>query len=584
MSGYLYPYTPYPTAGNLQSSGQAFLGGFGAGQEIESRAQEMDAKNQLQKLRQVEEERQRQAFPLRMQQAEQQLKFAAQNQPLTLEKLRMSNQLTQAQIDQLRTAISERAALGASLRGMTLAPLAVEGTTPNVAPRPPGVTVPGATPGYIPMDVPAAPGSGPQASLDLGVQRFGDRDFNRRFSGVQVASGGVNDATGLPAGVTPEMLEPDYQRYPQTGFPGVQEGPSPTAPEALPAGLRPPTAPAAAAPGPVATDPYTDPFYANIPVGTVPRPTPRPLSESPAFVRAFVERSQMLQEAEREAAAAAAPTPAANQMPTSRADFGPASAEYPDLTPAQTEQIAEAQTPAQRQTTQQAPSTPYIVEPVRIDADRRRLTNEYNRLTQQHRVAVAQRNAAEVFRLQGRADEINEQLRYLNGMTAVTRLRTGDAVPVASALYNESNGRVQLQPNQDGTYNVYLDGQVQNRGVTRDQVEVSARTLFDTRFQQQVQQRQTQNAELALYQAKQRIDAMTRVSADSILKELEAQLKAAAPDTESRIITDREGQQSIVIINKNTGQPIRSVRLVRQPPLPGTTTERLTIEQLPITQ
>lgn len=254
MSGYLYPYTPYPTAGNLQTSGQAFLGGFGAGQELESRAQEMDARNQLQKLRQMEEERQRQAFPLRMQQAEQQLKFAAQTQPLTLEGLRLRNQQVQSSL----AAIAQQRAAAAEYARFLAGGSSFTAPTPSATPAAPGAPIT-QSPGLVApaAPAPAAPqfspyggdvvAPGPQSSLDLGVQRFGDRDFDRRFSGVQLASAGTNDVTGLPTGMTPEMLEPDYQQYPQTGFPTEQEGPSPTVPGALPAAMLPPEQRAGAA-------------------------------------------------------------------------------------------------------------------------------------------------------------------------------------------------------------------------------------------------------------------------------------------------------------------------------------------------
>ena len=277
MSGYLYPYTPYPTAGNLQSAGQAFLGGFSTGQEIEGRAQEMDARNQLQKLRQAQEERERQTFPLRMQLAEQQMKFAAQNQPVTLEGLRLRNQALQAS---LNAAAQQRAAAAEYARFIANGSSFTAPGTPAVPSAPitqsPGLAAP-ATPAPAPVAPQYSPYGGdtvtpgPQSNLDFGVQRFGDRDFNRRFSGMQLASAGINDGTGLPTGMTPEMLEPDYQQYPQTGFPTGQGGPSPTAPGALPAAMLPPEQRAGAvAPAPAAP---------QLPMSTLPADINRELAE-----------------------------------------------------------------------------------------------------------------------------------------------------------------------------------------------------------------------------------------------------------------------------------------------------------------
>ena len=129
---------------------------------------------------------------------------------------------------------------------------------------------------------------------------------------------------------------------------------------------------------------------------------------------------------------------------------------------------------------------------------------------------------------------------------------------------------------------MFLDGQVANQGVSRDQLEASGRTLFDTQFREQIAQRRTQNAELAMYQAKQRIDQMTRVSAEAVLEEVKTNLKRGAPDMESRLVTDSNGQQSIVIIDKNTGAILRAGRIVTLPPSREFPQGRVTLDPISI--
>jgi hypothetical protein len=166
-------------------------------------------------------------------------------------------------------------------------------------------------------------------------------------------------------------------------------------------------------------------------------------------------------------------------------------------------------------------------------------------------------------------------------MTAIVRLRAGDPGPIAQQFYTTaaaSGVRMQLQPRSDGTFNVFLDGRMVNEGVTRSQLETSARTLFDTNFRAQIQQRQAQNAELAVFQAKQVIEQGARVDAEGAIEILKNNLRATQPNLDVRTITDAQGQQSVAIVDKNTGAPIRVLRIVTRPPVRGATTPQVTLE------
>jgi hypothetical protein len=231
---------------------------------------------------------------------------------------------------------------------------------------------------------------------------------------------------------------------------------------------------------------------------------------------------------------------------------------------------------------EERPSEIYLVEPVRIGMERNQLNRAYARLQSEFRAAVASRDREGAARLAREAEGIVDQLGYLDGMAAISRFRNGDVAPIANQMYTESQNRMQVQPRSDGTFNLYLDGRLSSQGVTKQQLEDGARALFDNRRREQLQAAQTRNIELAMYQAKQRIEQLTRASADIAVKEVEAALKANEPSVDIRTVTDATGQQLVIISDKRTGMPIRSGRVVRLPPAPGTTEDRYTVEVSPV--
>jgi hypothetical protein len=580
MSGSLYQYTPYPVAGQPQEAGAAFRSGFVGSQEIERNAQALQEAEQLMKLRQLQSERSAaaeartaQLFPVQLSAAEQTLKRNAQMTPLELEGLRLRNALTS-------TSIGERAGAAAATRGIVFPTL--PSGQPAPAPRTPGVAVP--DPGLMapevvnPSPAPAASVPGPQSSApDWLNQQFGER----RFPGVQVASAGVGDWNGLPAGVTPEMIN---------GQPGVVvTAEAPAAP--------------AEAPGRgeyTGTDitRISDSALRNILRASIPG------GGGPAFSGLMAlspeQREATFREARLEAARRFAPRSnqyagvseeselapffdqprTSTQLPQTRADFGAANVEYPDLTPGQVRQAREDRTATERLT--ERPSEIYLVEPVRIGMERNQLNRAYARLQSEFRAAVASRDREGAARLAREAEGIVDQLGYLDGMAAISRFRNGDVAPIANQMYTESQNRMQVQPRSDGTFNLYLDGRLSSQGVTKQQLEDGARALFDTRRREQLQAAQTRNIELAMYQAKQRIEQLTRASADIAVKEVEAALKANEPSVDIRTVTDATGQQFVIISDKRTGMPIRSGRVVKLPPAPGTTEDRYTVEVSPV--
>jgi hypothetical protein len=224
------------------------------------------------------------------------------------------------------------------------------------------------------------------------------------------------------------------------------------------------------------------------------------------------------------------------------------------------------------------------LEPLRIGSDQRRLTEEFGQLQRRYQTALAARDRAGLDQITTRMNQINQELTFLNGMTAITQFRNGDAAPLAGVLHRESGGRLSFQPRSDGTFNVFLDGRLSRQGVTRDEIETSARMQFDTRFQQQVQQQRQRDVELSIFAARQRIEQMTRVSAEGILEEIKSQLR---PDLDVQRVTMENGQQVVLYVDKRTRQTVGGVRIVQVPPPPGSARgaqPTFTIEPLPVGQ
>ena len=554
MVGLMYPYTPAYLRRQVATPGESFEAGFLGGQEAELRAIGLDAKRQGMKLAGLQEQRQAELFPIERDTRQQALRHSTalsplqieqarlSNQqttamnPLQLEQARLANQQTQTQIQSLRSQIGERAAAAAAVRGIAFPTLS--GGTP--APAAPGLNLPGNVPGILPPEAAPTPTVGPQSNAAPAWLNNPDQFGERRFAGTQLASAGINDFTGLPTGMSPA----------QAGdAPQPQTTPSRSIYDLSPMELR--LYVSGNLPGFSREEARLELYRRGI---------------DPVRLGQFAEnarpRAAGIEDAGMDGTAAAAPAPTAATAPA---------------TPGRG---AEVRPPAEAANTNQAaaPSDPYITEPVRIGQDRTRLTRAYNRLQTEYRAAVTSRDAATASRLAREAEGVVEELKYLDGMTAITRLRAGDPAPIAQEFYTTSGNRMQLQPRSDGTFNIFLDGRMVNEGVSRSQLETSARTLFDTNFRAQIQQRRAQNAELAVYQAKQVIEQRARMDAEGAIEILKNNLKASQPNLDVRTITDASGQQSVAIVDKNTGAPIRVLRIITRPPVGNARTPQVTLE------
>jgi hypothetical protein len=589
MSGSLYQYTPYSLEGPSPTAG--FASGFGAGQAAETSALRMDEARQLAQMRefanqraQAAEQRTAQRFPLDMKAAGLGVSRTQQLLPLEVRRGELG-------VRELEQNIADRAAALAALRAQVAPSMVTPGAVPTQAT--PGVAVPGAVPGFMaPEAAPAAAAPGPQSS-----RYFPNIDLDRRHAGVPGSYQTAQYGSGVMSDADPEEPADLTGRGAPVGMP-VQSAP-PTV------GVTPPQAPA---PGEMET-------------GLITLPPPEPGSalarflerQTPEQLQAIIDRgtpttgtargyagpgrrvvpagAASLAAAAREELArrpGAPTTPGAARAPaTGRetiAEFE-AARSLDDATQRRPSTSAPTQTAADAAVSRgESPSVPYILEPLRIGSDQRRLTTEYQQLQRRYNTALAARDRAGVDQAIARMNEINQELTYLNGMTALTQFRNGDAAPLAGVLHEESGRRLSFQPRSDGTFNLFLDGRLSRPGVTRDEIETAARLQFDTRFQAQIQQQQTQRVALGFLAAQEQIKQTARTNAESLLEVVKSNLR---PDLDVQRITDANGQQMIVVTDKRTGEQVGGARIIQVPPRPGSprgAQPTFTIEPLPVGQ
>lgn len=579
MSGSLYQYTPYPVAGQPQEAGAAFRSGFVGSQEIERNAQALQEAEQLMKLRQLQSERSAaaeartaQLFPVQLSAAEQALKRNAQLTPLEIERAQLG-------LRQLREDIGARNAAAAGVADY----LRTGGSQPP-APAPLAVP-PGATPWLYTPSAPAPAPAPPPAAATPGQQ---SSILNRYPGSYQLASAGYNDFTGLPTG----MPQPDFTVYPDTGYPTTEAGPSPTAPGALPAALLPPNerygvAPPPAVPAvPPAPAYMTDP-YAGIPVGTVPRPEPRPVSESPALIRAYLERAQMLRETEAQAnTAAVAPgtqfSPYGETVPglagaipvTSENTFAPAGVTPPgERTPAQvTEDVNRRIT----ELTREAPTPLSVLSPVQIGNEERALDAQAASLERQRRLAIALARSNPTAAL-SMATQIEAQTQAialnranLNGRRAIADFAAGNPDALARDFYTASGGVLRLEQRPDGNYNIWgREGETNPRAsnIKPEELISQGRMMYDNNYRTQIDEIRKRQADRSgeVFKAfvtglEESLRNQSIATRDIAVKRAEAAAKAAYPNMDVRVDATTG---TIAIVDRNNTVPPRALRPVQ---------------------
>jgi hypothetical protein len=594
MSNSMYPFTSaYFGNERVESPGQAFLGGFGAGQQVNQRAQQMDAQQQLMKMRQLEEQRTSAMEPLRMRAAQQAVDFAAQNQPLNFERLQLANQQTRQAMANTAEGRAAAAALQRYiLQGGTGAPPTAAPAAP--APRGSGLMPPEGAPAPAPATAP-----GPQSSAPEWLnQQFGER----RFPGLRLASAGVNDYTGLPTGMAPPAVEGGPQDN-LAGLEGFYRAlPAPAAPAAPPQQLNPNAPLPVFRPRAADSPRLVDAAVAELSVD--------PSLQTPAMVEQVARQygidpsvvAQRLGVSLPTPTPAAAPTPpqtpaqAPAAAPATAAERGEqtevASQETAGLRPqgAQTqEQIATELNRRIDQLTTEVPKGLDAMEPWRIGVESRTLdVRERNIQVRERQVASMRQEAALIARqnpgaalqmlnavreaegkLQEEREAIGLNRANLNGRVNISNFMAGNYAGLANDIYRASNGQLRLQPRADGTFNIWgPEGERAPRatGVSAQDIINRGRELYDDNYKTQVagiRQRQTERqGQLFDAYIKGFEESLKNASATSREVTVErAKAAANAANRDPNVRATADPTTGVITLFDATGRtPIRSYR------------------------
>lgn len=578
MSGSLYPYTPYQGTGQPESPGQAFRGGFLGAQQIEGNVQEMERRRQAARLAelqeqrsQAQEQRTQQRFPLEMKQTAVGIQQRQALAPLELDTARLNVRGTQLRLQAAEQELRDRAALSRMLQEGF--PTINFGGVPQAAPAV-GVTPPPAqAPAAAPSPQAGVSGSFPPLAADFGERRFRD--------GVQLASAGINDFTGLPTGMSAADL---------TGA-------------GAPVGM-----PVQSAPPPTTIAPGAAPAPGEMEMGLVNLPPPEPGSSLARFLAArtpeqlrriiangtpstvYGQRRGVTAGAASLAAAASeelARRPAAGAATgaaTGAAATAPAEPEVADRS--EEVRFRPVTTAADRAVANNTPpSQPYLDQPMRVQADLNRLQTEYGDLQRLYRIAALSRDTAAATRVVARVREIQNEVNLLRGMQALTSFRDGDDAPLASAISQATNGQMQIQRAPNGTYNVFRNGRQVNTNVPGDQIVANARLYFDTEFRERIQAERQQQIAASILRANEEIKQTARASAEILIERNKQALAQLRPDIDVRMVTGADGAQMLVYTDKRTGATVGGARITQVPPPPGSprgTPSSLAIEAIPL--
>ena len=597
MSGSAYPYTPYPAAERLETSGQAFLGGFGAGQQVNQRAQQMDAQQQLMKLRELEDRRIAEMQPLRVRATQQAIDFAAQNQPFNVDRLRLTNEQTRQAIANTAEGRAAAAALQRYiLQGGTGAPPPAAPAPPPAAsaPRGSGLMAPEGAPAAAPA---AAPG--PQSSAPEWLSpQFGER----RFSGLQLASAGVNDYTGLPTGMAPPTTEEAVQG-PTRGGTYAEDA----AAGAYPAPVTPIAPPTTFAPMPAEVQAYLQTQtpdqlrqiirrgersffgapspgrvsmaeYARQELGQRSGATPQAPTSSPSPTAGFTPEQMQAATEGRGDQAEMAPQVA----PQEGAGLRPQGAQTP-------EQIAAELNNRIDQLTTETPRGMDALEPWRIGVESRALEpRERNIQVRERQVASMRQEAALIARqnpaaalqmlnvvreaevaLQTEREAVALARANLNGRNNLANFMSGNYAGLADDIYRASNGQLRLQPRADGTFNIWgPEGERAPRatGVSTQDIINRGRELYDDNYKTQMAgiiQRQTERRgqifEAYIKGFEESLKNASATSREVAVARAQEAARAANRDPNIRVTSDPTS--GVITIYDATGRtPIRSYR------------------------
>ena len=193
----------------------------------------------------------------------------------------------------------------------------------------------------------------------------------------------------------------------------------------------------------------------------------------------------------------------------------------------------------------EVPKTPdtglYIVEPMRIGNEMQQLASQREVLVRRFEQARQLRDFNALNDIEDKIMQVDAANNLMQAMQVVVQAQQGDDEALARAMSGITEGRQQLQPRSDGTYNIYFDGKLAYEAVPRDQIIASLRMQYDAQFQAQVAARATATAErgqkvfeselkTAEEIAKQEAEAYKQIAVDRQKEILRVQLQQANPE------------------------------------------------------
>ena len=154
--------------------------------------------------------------------------------------------------------------------------------------------------------------------------------------------------------------------------------------------------------------------------------------------------------------------------------------------------IASAATPGVRQTQEtKSPAAFYAANPQAITGDQQILNGQYQRVRAE---AIRKFQMAQQAGMGTQAEAIRDQIVQLDeayksnsillqGMNGLYQLEYGNDPRAVSAVMSYYVGQpVAFQPRSDGTFNMWVNGRKVSKPMTKDEVRVAAREMFDEKY------------------------------------------------------------------------------------------------------
>lgn len=155
----------------------------------------------------------------------------------------------------------------------------------------------------------------------------------------------------------------------------------------------------------------------------------------------------------------------------------------------------------------------------RVGVDTQRLLQErenLSRLAQINAQSGTPEGNAKFDEYYNRINEIDSRLRYLQGMQGINDLRMrNDPRRIAAVWSDYAGNQIQLQPRQDGQYNIFVEGQLTQEGVSQDQIVSAAKLAFSEEARNQLAESQAARAETQQVIAQARGEAMAEARGEA---------------------------------------------------------------------